>query len=316
MRMQRVHWAAMAASVALLAAAPVLAQSDLNQGQGKAVVTVLPVSGAAPASLTANQLALKVDGRPTSIANLTQLHNSNAPIQMVVLLDDGSRASLGIQLRDIAHFMATLPPNAQVALAYMENGRAALAGPLTTDHAAVVKELRLPLAGGAGISGSPYFCLSDLANHWPSQARDVRRVVVMVTDGVDYYEPRYNPDDPYVQAAIQDAVRSRLIVYTIYWKNQGFFDRTGYAAMDGQNLMNQLTEATGGNSYWIGFGNPVSFEPYFKNIDQRLGNQYEIGFVAPIEGRPGDQNMKLKANGAKVVAPQQVYVGQPQPDGE
>lgn len=316
MKMHKFHWVAMAASVALLAAAPILAQGDFNQGQGKAVVTVLPAQNGVPASISADQLALKIDGKPASIANWTPARDSNAPIQMVVMIDDGARASLGLQLKDIAHFIATLPPNAQVAVAYMENGRAALAGPLTTDHAAAVKELHMPLAGARGISGSPYFCLSDLAKHWPSQDRAVRRVVVMVTDGVDYYEPRYDPEDPYVQAAIEDAVRSRILVYTIYWRNQGFFDRTGYAAMDGQNLMDQVTEATGGNSYWIGFGNPVSFQPYFQNIDQRLDNQYEIGFVAPIQGKPGVQNMQLKANGAKVVAPQQVYVGHPAPEVE
>ncbi len=315
MRLQKLRIVAVAASLALLAAAPALAQADLNQGQGKAVVTVLSPAGLAPANVGVNQLALKIDGKPTNIADFTPLSNSNAPIQLVVMIDDGARGSLGLQMSDIAHFIATLPPNAQVAVAYMENGRAALAGPLTADHAAAVKELHLPIGGSPGISGSPYFCLSDIANHWPSQDRAVRRVVVMVTDGVDNYEPRYDPEDPYVQAAIQDAVRSRIIVYSIYWRNLGFFDRTGYAAMDGQNLMDQVTQATGGNSYWIGFGNPVSFAPYFQNIDQRLHNQYEIGFVAPIEGRPGVESMKLKATGtgAKVVAPQQVYVGHPAP---
>ena len=318
MKMHRLPLNAMAASVALLAAAPVLAQSDYNQGQGKAVVTVLPAQGGA-ANISANQLALKINGKATSIAQFKALRNSNAPIQMVVMIDDGARQSLGIQMKDIAHFIATLPPSAQVAVAYMENGRAVLSAPLTTDHAAAAKELHLPLSGEPGISASPYFCLSDLANHWPSNDRSVRRVVVMVTDGVDDYEPRYDPEDPYVQAAITDTVRSRITVYTIYWRNQGLFDRTGYAAMDGQNLMDQLTEATGGNSYWMGFGNPVSFEPYFQNIDQRLGNQYEIGFVAPLEGKPGVASMKLKASGtggAKVVAPEQVYVGHPAQDAE
>ncbi|HUA97347.1 MAG TPA: hypothetical protein VMA34_03410 [Terracidiphilus sp.] len=316
MRLQKLRVAVTAASLALLAVAPVLAQSDLDQGQGKAVVTVLSPSGLAPANLSVNQLALKIDGKPTPIAGFTPLSNDNAPIQMVVLLDDGARESLGLQLKEISHFVATLPVNAQVAVAYMQNGRAALGGPLTTDHAAAVKDLRLPLSGAPGISGSPYFCLSDLAKHWPSQDRAVRRVVVMVTDGVDYYEPHYNPDDPYLDAAIHDAVRSRLIVYTIYWRNQGFFDRTGYAAMDGQNLMAELTQATGGNSYWIGYGDPVSFDPYFKNINRRLGNQYEIGFVAPLERRPGVESLKLKATGARLEAPQQVYVGHPASDAE
>ena len=35
----------------------------------------------------------------------------------------------------------------------------------------------------------------------------------MVTDGVDYYELRFDPEDPYVQAAIKDSAKAGLVVY-------------------------------------------------------------------------------------------------------
>ena len=108
----------------------------------------------------------------------------------------------------------------------------------------------------------------------------------MITDGVDYYNPRYDPEDPYMQAAITDSVRSGLVVYSMYWQNQGRFDRTGYATNAGQNLLQQVTQATGGISYWQGYGNPVPFQPYFKDLDRRLANQYEVGFTAPLKGKP------------------------------
>jgi len=130
----------------------------------------------------------------------------------------------------------------------------------------------------------------------------------MITDGVDYYNPRYDPEDPYMQAAVTDSVRAGLVVYSIYWRNQGRFDRTGYATDAGQNLLLNVTQATGGNSYWQGYGNPVSFQPYFKDLDRRLQNQYEVSFTSPLKGKPEVQTMKLKTNGGKVDAPQQVLV--------
>ncbi len=66
-----------------------------------------------------------------------------------------------------------------------------------------------------------YFCLSDLAKRWPSQDPAARREVVMVTDGVDNYQRQFDPEDPYVQAAIADSLRAHLVVYALYWKNQG-----------------------------------------------------------------------------------------------
>jgi hypothetical protein len=103
----------------------------------------------------------------------------------------------------------------------MKNGRAVLSGPLSTNQALVVRELHLP-GGSPGSNASPYFCLSDLAQHWPSQDRAARREVVMIGNGVDNYDPRFDFHDPYVRAAIDDSVRARLVVYAIAWKSQGF----------------------------------------------------------------------------------------------
>jgi hypothetical protein len=164
-------------------------------------------------------------------------------------------------------------------------------------------------AGEAGISGSPYFCLSDIAKNWPSSDVHARREVVMITDGVDYYDPRYDSEDPYVQTAMDDAVRARLSVYAIYWQSADRFDRTNYGAGTGQNLLAQITQGTGGVSYWEGTGNPVSFIPYFADIDRRLNNQYELDFMTAVGDKPQMQTLKLTISAhAKVNAPQEVYV--------
>jgi hypothetical protein len=191
----------------------------------------------------------------------------------------------------------------------MMNGRASFAGGLTANHAEVLKELHMP-GGSPGSSASPYFCLSDLAKNWPSMDHGVRRVVVMVTDGIDNYERRYDPEDPYVQAAISDSVRAGLVVYPLYWLNQGFADRTMYANNTGQSLLVQVADATGGKNLWNGIGNPVSFQPYLEDLSRQLENQYELVFAANLNGKPGIQTMKLKANGpgVDVTAPHMVYV--------
>ena len=117
---------------------------------------------------------------------------------MVVLIDGAARSTIGQQLGEIASFIKGLPANAKVAVGYMEYGHAALTAPLSTDHERAIQGLRMP-SGLAGSSGSPYFCLSDLAKNWPASGPMARREVVMITDGVDNYEQRFDPDDPYVQ---------------------------------------------------------------------------------------------------------------------
>lgn len=294
----------------LVAVVPFAFSQTEGQGQGTAIVTVLPKQASAPAADISEQaIHVEVNGKQSQVINWQPLHGAQSPVELVLLIDDGARASLGREFDDIQQFIRSLPPNVKFTFAWMENGRAQLAGPLIADHAKSLEGLHLPI-GVAGESASPYFCLSDLAKNWPSQDRSARREVIMISDGVDYYHLQYDPDDPYVQTAIQDSVHAHLVVYSIYWRNAGRIDRSGYENNAGQNLLLQVADSTGGTSYWIGTGNPVSLSPYFDDFSRRLNNQWELGFAAALSGKPEMASLKIKVNGSavKVTAPQKTWI--------
>jgi hypothetical protein len=187
----------------------------------------------------------------------------------------------------------------------MQNGHAALAGPLSVDHKQVVSQLHLPV----GPNANPYFCLSDLARNWPSQDRNARREVLLLSDGVDPENRRFDPDDLYVQSAINDSVRAGLVVYTLYWVNITGRDESSITQNGGQGLLNELSEATGGYNYSSGTGNPVSFKPFFDDLQRRFASQYALEFTTRLDRKPAVESLKLKVEGLglQVTAPQQVY---------
>jgi hypothetical protein len=292
----------------LTSASPLPAQS---MGQGQAVVTVLPKTEGqpVPTSVAQQDLAVKINGKNAKVTHWAQYEAPNNQVELVLLIDGAARTSLGRQMGDIEAFVKSLPPNVKAAIAYMENGQAEFATPLTSDHVEVLKGLHLT-GGVPGVSASPYFCLSNLAQRWPKQDPTARREVVMVTDGVDDYARRFDPDDPYVEAAIKDAAQAQLVVYAIYWQNQGLADRTEAETNSGQNQLQQVVQATGGKSFWMGMGNPVSFQPYFEELTRRLRNQWELEFVTPLKGKPEVDaiSLKLHAPGTEISAPQRVFV--------
>jgi hypothetical protein len=295
---------------ALTGLGPAFAAAASDQGRGQAVVTMLPRgNGEAPLKLRAEDLQVKLNGKESTVTGWTPLRGAGSPLELVILIDGSARASLGTQMSQIEGFVKEMPSHASMAIAYMQNGRAALTGPLSTDPAEVLKGLRLP-GGGPGSNGSPYFCLSDLAKNWPSSDLSARREVVMITDGVDNYNPRYDPNNPYVQSAINDSARAGLVVYSIYWSNKGRLDSSALENGAGQSLLNMVAEATGGSNYWQGTGNPVSFDSYFKDLRIRFENQYRLSFAITLKGKAEVQSMKVKVGGpdAKVYFPQQVFV--------
>lgn len=290
---------------------PVLAASSAVS-QDQALVTILPKSGPdlSHATLSPENLHLKINGKTAAVTSVTHARGAESPLELVFLIDDAAHRSIGTQLSSIRDFANELPANAEMAIAYMQNGRAVFSGPLSSDPKKIVAGLRIP-AGPAGISGSPYFCLSDLAKHWPFSNPNARREVILISDGIDNYSPRFDPDDPYVQAAINDSVRAGLTVYSIYWTSEGRLSQTRFFASGGQSSLLQLTDATGGYSYWQGMGNPVSFDAYFKDIRSRFEHQYRIQFETVTRNRPEVLSMNLKLSGmeAHLSAPQKVAVG-------
>ena len=296
--------------VPLLAGAGGPAQISEGSGRGQVVVTVLPKHDGEVAPSVANQdLAVQVNGKNAKVTKWAPFKRPDDKLELVVLIDGSARSSLGSQMSEIESFVKALPPNVEAAIASMEQGRASFAAPLSFDHQKVLSALHLP-AGSAGSNASPYFCISDLAQHWPSNDENARREVVAITDGVDPYNPRYDPDDQYVLSAVRDAVKAHLVVYSIYWMDRGRADSTQYENSAGQNLMTEVTDATGGKSFWIGTGNPVSFEPFLDELTRRFRNQYELSFVSPFKGKASVETMKLKlsAPGESVDAPKQVLV--------
>jgi hypothetical protein len=293
----------------LIAVLPLFtATTALNAfGQGadevstKTVITVLPKNSEQVPPVEPKNLQIKVNGRSVQADSVTPLRGDRAGLELVILIDGGARESLGRQMGEISSFVKSLPPTTEVAIAYMENGQAVFQQPFTTDKNAALRALHLP-GGSAGSSASPYFCLSDLAKHWPSQNTANRREVLAITDGIDPYEVRFDPEDPYVNTAIRDSIRAGVVVDALYWHDQGLASRVGFLANGGQNLLALVTENTGGMFYYQGLGNPVSFDPYLSDLSRRLENQYELGFDVPAKRKADVETLKVKLElpGAKL----------------
>ena len=290
----------------------VLAQ-DAAAGPSSIVTVESKRGGELAEPVSANSVKVKVDGKNSAVAGWAAYGpNATQPnLQLVLLIDDGARASLGLHLQELQKFITRQPATTEVAVAYMRNGTAQFTAQFTTDHEKAAQTLRLPISA-AGTNGSPYFALSDLLKRWPAHNPEERREVIMVTDGVDRYNGlRYDPSNPYIQTAINDAIRNRVIVYAIYYHNTGFADGTQEGVNSGQNYLTQLCGTVGGDFFSQGFGNPVDFSPYLQQINRKLASQYELRVGAPETGQKiVNLKVQVSAPNTKTQAPDKIFLGQ------
>jgi hypothetical protein len=235
------------------------------------------------------------------------LQASQGNLELFILVDDATRTTaFGTQMRSLSDFISKQPANTAIGLGYMRDGTVTIKQNLTTDHAQAAKALRLPL-GDAGASPSPYFSLTDLIKRWPQG--NARREVLMITDGIDRFYGS-GPSDPYVDQAISAAQRAGIVVFSIYSPGAGHFGHTFWRMNWGQIYLSQLSDETGGESYYLGTGAPVSFAPYLNDLAARLNRQYLLTFVPKTEKKSGERSVKVRTEvkNAELVSADRVYV--------
>jgi len=226
------------------------------------------------------------------VTNWLPAKGNRAGLALAILIDDGAGFSLSTQLDDIRTFIGQQAPTTLIAVGYMQNGTVTFAHDFTQDHAAAAKSLRLA-QGFSGVDGSPYLSISDFIKRWPSNDAVPRREILAITSGIDSVYMGSFPN-PYTDAAVQDAQCRGVLVYSIYTPSAGHFGHSYYRSYWGQNYLSELSEMTGGESYYLlGPQAPVAFAPYLNQLNRQLSNQFLLTFLAKPQKKAEIESIKL-----------------------
>ncbi|MBV9304112.1 MAG: hypothetical protein JOY53_18530 [Acidobacteriaceae bacterium] len=272
------------------------------------VVTVEPRRGKTVPSIEQEDIAVREGNDKRPVTALMPLEGQHADMQLLLLLEDSAASSMNTEIDTLKQFVNSLPSTTEVAVGYMRNGLTGFTSNFTADHAAAANSIRVVMGpGGADIS--PYDSLSDAIKKWPEK-RAERREIIMISSGIEGLGGGYTSDNPYVNKGIEDAQKAGVIVYTIYTPAAGHYGHSFWLTNWGQNFLSQLSEETGGESYFLGFGPVVSFQPYLNEILERQRHQFLLTFTARPERKSGLQPVKvrIKEKDADVAAADRVYV--------
>jgi len=262
-----------------------------------------------------------------NLLNMTQLipaRGENGALQLFILIDDVLDSRIGNNLNDVRDFINAQPASTTVGIGYMSNAAVNIVQNFTADHALAAKAVRLPL-GRFSSMDSPYLSLISLVKGWPQQ--NVRREVLMVTDGIDrlrgvqptssrlgpnfgtvYHSmPTMSPD---MNSASEISQRYNVIVHSLYEVGIGRAARSSFELQIGLSGLSKLAEETGGECFSIGTSNLVSFKPYLERLQKIFDNQY----YAIFEGIPGKKpalqrvNFTSEAPNTEIAAGDNVWV--------
>ena len=231
----------------------------------------------------------KKDTKPPAVTRGdVQLHEGKEIVQvadwrrsdtlfLAVLIDDSLDPEIANQWSELKSFLAAQPENTYISVAYARNGAAAVAQDFTRDHALAAKALRIPL-GDAGAFTSPYLALQDWIKRWPDS--NERKSILLISSGIDYFRGGFDTVDPDVDTTIEQAQKKNINIWTIYSTDAGHRLRSGFPVFIAQGFLSRVSQESGAESFYLGFGPPVSLKPYLDELDAHLRNQYLLSFVA------------------------------------
>lgn len=206
---------------------------------------------------------------------------STTPLALAVLIQDDLSPSANLQLKDLANFIRKLPNGSRVMVAYLRGGTIQIRQKFTDDLEKAAKSLRI-VVGSVAVASSPYYGVEEALQRFDALPLG-RRAILLISDGVDAshgldFSSALQSTD--LEQAILKAQRKSVAVYSFY--NEGSLtsnSNTGLILVS-QGQLEKLSEETGGRAFFQGTISPISFQPFFKDLDLALNRQFAITYLS------------------------------------
>jgi VWFA-related protein len=275
----------MAAIAAFLLAAGAGAQSKSGRltVDGREVTIVVTAhphnerTRQAAAALQPGDFSVREEKRPQQIISVKR--GSEAPLILAVLIQDDLVARVNNELKEIKEFIRGLPEGSRVMTGYLTVGSLSVAQDFTTDRGRAADSLRIVRGSESAAPFNPYVEVKEALRRFDSSPAG-RRMILLISDGLDTSRgfssasPSLSVD---LDRAIEEAQRRGVAVFAFYAPSVGLTSSSRIAANYGQGSLNRLADETGGEAFFSGT-DFVSFDPYFKDLNEVMGFQWVITY--------------------------------------
>ena len=230
--------------------------------------------------IEAGSINVKEDKEDQAILSIRSV--SNTSLALAILVQDDLASDINLQLKDIARFIRELPEGSRVMVAYIRGGGLQIRQKFTRDLDKAAKSLRIVTSSSAFAPRSPYDGVISALRRFDGLPVG-RRAILLVSDGLDVSNgfgsssPGLSGD---LNRAILKAQRRAVAVYSFY--SSATYTETGnhFLVNNGQGSLNKISRETGGKAFFQGSFTPISFQPFFKDLNLALSRQFALTYLS------------------------------------
>ncbi len=265
------------------------AQDKKSKNQDKQVRTVtIPISfslkkeekdNLSEEFIQAGDLRVREDGDDQVILSIRSV--TNTPLALAILIQDDLTSEANLKLDEIRKFIRSLPRGSRVMVAYLRTGTIQVRQKFTDDLEAAAKSLRIIAGTPAAAPSSPFQGVEEALKKFDALPNG-RRAILLVSDGLDVSRgiesstPGQSLD---LDRAILRAQRKSVAVYSFY-SPASLTDNNSRLSLNGQGSLEKISDETGGRAFFQGSLAPISFEPFFKDLNKALNRQFALTYLS------------------------------------
>ena len=260
-----------------------------EKDKGKVRTVTIPISiftkeelkeGQIEEIIQAGRIIVKEDKDEQEILSIRS--NTNTPLSLAVLIQDDLSTNFNLQIKDLGDFIRKLPKGSRVMVAYLRSGSLQVRQKFTEDLEKAASALRIVSGSSTTAPRDPYDGVIDALNRFDALPLG-RRAALLVSDGVDASQgfgnsaPTLSLD---LDRAILRAQRKSVAVYSFYSPTSLTENGSSNLILNGQGSLQKLSDDTGGRAFFQGSIAPISFDPFFKEMNMLLTRQFALTYLS------------------------------------
>jgi VWFA-related protein len=250
--------------------------------------------------LEAGELSVKEDGDEQIILSLRSVTNS--PLYLSILIQDNVVSSIGNEIQTIAEFIRRLPKGSKVFIGYIRSGTLQTKQKFTDDLEKAAKALRIPSAVASSAPFNPYVEVIEAVKKFDGQPNG-RRAVLLISDGLDIsrgFDSSLPSQSIDLDRAILNAQRRSIAIYSFYAPTVGGTENANSTLiLNAQGALNRLSDETGGRAFFSGTSAPVSFDPFFRELNVTLNRQFALTYLS-THPKKGFHRVEVKSTNPSI----------------
>lgn len=224
-----------------------------------------------------NLLSLAAPGQRMNASSVDGLNSRVvAPLDLAILIQDDLVSHVGNELKVSREFIRSLPRGSRVMVGYITAGTLQVRRTFTDDLGAAAASLRIPLSSSSASPFNPYVEVLEGLRRFDSVSKNPK-ALLLISDGLDVsrgFHPATILKSIDLERAIQEAKRRDVAIYSFYAPSVGLTGRNRLASSLGQSSLKRISDETGGEAFFQGSTDFVTFDAYFEALVEAINRRY------------------------------------------